>query len=72
MQRLFAIASPNQGEQAARRNEERLRFHVDNTPLAVIEWGPDMRLIRWSGGAERMFGWKSEEVLGKRMEDSWI
>ncbi len=51
----------------------RLSYHVDNSPLAVIEWGPDMRLIRWSGAAERIFGWSADEVLGKRMEDfRWI
>ena len=50
-----------------------LAYHVENTPLAVIEWGPDMRLIRWSGEAERIFGWSAGEVLGKRMEDfRWI
>ncbi len=61
---------------AERKLEElsqRLSYHIDNSPLAVIEWGPDMRLIRWSGVAERVFGWKAEEVLGKRMEDfRWI
>ena len=52
---------------------QRLTYHVDNSPLAVIEWGPDMRLTRWSGEAEHIFGWKAEEVLGKRMEDfRWI
>ena len=46
---------------------------MDNSPLAVIEWGPDMRLVRWSGAAERVFGWRAEEVLGKQMEDlRWI
>jgi PAS domain S-box-containing protein len=52
---------------------QRLTYHVDNSPLAVIEWGPDMRLIRWSGAARRIFGWKAEEVLGKRIEDfRWV
>ncbi len=51
----------------------RLTYHVDHSPLAVIEWGPDMRLTRWSSAAERLFGWKAEEVLGKRMEDfRWV
>ena len=52
---------------------QRLTYHVDNSPLAVIEWGPDMRLTRWSGAAEKVFGWTAAEVLGRRMEDlRWI
>ena len=48
-------------------------MHVENTPLGVIEWGPDFRLSRWSAEAERIFGWRAEEVLGKRMgEFRWI
>lgn len=62
-----------QAEEQLRGLTQRLTYHVDHSPLAVIEWGPDMRLTRWSGEAERLFGWKAEEVLGKRMEDfRWI
>ncbi|MBF0572031.1 MAG: PAS domain S-box protein [Candidatus Omnitrophica bacterium] len=74
------ITDRKKNEETLRQKEERLNellqrltYHVDNSPLAVIEWGPDMRLIRWSGIAEQMFGWKSQEVLGKRMDDfHWI
>ena len=60
-------------EEQLRELSQRLTYHVDNSPLAVIEWGSDMRLIRWSGEAEHIFGWKAAEVLGKRMEDfHWI
>jgi PAS domain S-box-containing protein len=60
-------------EEQLRELSQRLSYHVDHSPLAVIEWGPDMRLIRWSDEAERLFGWKAAEVLGKRMEDfRWI
>jgi PAS domain S-box-containing protein len=47
----------------------RLAFHVENTPLAVIEWDHDFRVLRWSPAAERLFGWTAAEVLGKRFSD---
>ena len=70
---LRDITERKRTEDQLRELSQRLTYHVDNSPLAVIEWGPDMRLARWSGEAERIFGWKAEEVLGKRMEDfRWI
>ena len=60
-------------EDTLRDLSKRLTYHVDNSPLAVVEWGSDMRIIRWSGAAERIFGWKAKEVLGKRIEDlHWV
>lgn len=60
-------------EEGLRELSQRLTYHVENSPLAVIEWGADMRLIRWSGTAERVFGWRAEEVIGKRIEEfRWI
>ncbi len=44
-------------EEALRESEQRLRLHLENTPMAVVEWDKDLRVIRWSGEAERMFGW---------------
>jgi PAS domain S-box-containing protein len=47
----------------------RLAFHVENTPLAVIEWDHEFRVLRWSPAAEKLFGWKAAEVLGKRFSE---
>ena len=57
-------------EQELRRTNTILSAHFDNTPLAVIEWDPDLRIVRWSGQAEAIFGWKAPEALGKR-QDGW-
>jgi PAS domain S-box-containing protein len=48
---------------------QKLTFHVENTPLAVVEWDRDYRVSRWSPQAEAIFGWKPEEVLGKQPND---
>ena len=54
-----------------RRNQEALKHansmlasHIENTPLAVIEWDADFCLQRWSGKAQNIFGWRAEEMFG--------
>ena len=46
---------------------QRLTFHVENSPLAVIELNHDFRVQRWSKQAEKLFGWQAEEVLNHRL-----
>lgn len=46
-----------------------LAAHVENTPLAVIEWDGNMRTQRWSSQAERLFHWQPEDVLGKHPDE---
>jgi len=44
---------------------QHLNFHLQNTPLGVIQWAPDFELLHWSSQAERIFGWTAQEVEGK-------
>ena len=53
-----------------RRTQDRLAFHLDNVPLAVIEWNAQWRVQQWSPQAERMFGWSASDVVG-RAWDEW-
>ena len=46
-----------------------LALHAEHTPLGVIVWDSQKRIASWSMGAEVIFGWTAEEVLGKRIED---
>lgn len=59
------ISERRSAEERSHEAHQRLAFHVENSPLAVIEWDSDFRVSRWSESAERLFGWKAEEVLGK-------
>jgi PAS domain S-box-containing protein len=55
--------------EALRESEQRLNFHVNNSPLAIIEWTTDFIVTRWSGGAEKIFGWQQSETIGKPIMD---
>lgn len=48
---------------------DRLNFHVNNSPLAVIEWDKGVIIESWSKQAESIFGWKADEVIGKKWSD---
>jgi PAS domain S-box-containing protein len=63
------ITERKHAELALRNAHQRLDYHVENSPLGFIEWGRDFQVMRWSSQAERIFGWKTEEVLGKTPMD---
>ena len=53
--------------------KQQLEAHIDNSPLAVIEFDREFRVVRWSAGAERLFGWSAAEVCGKLVTDlRWV
>ncbi|MGE5424144.1 MAG: PAS domain S-box protein [Syntrophothermus sp.] len=49
--------------------DQRLRFHYENSPLALVEWDNEFIVTRWSKRAEQMFGWKAKETLGKPIQN---
>ncbi len=53
-----------------RQCEDRLRLHVENSPLAVIEWGDGESITQWSREAVRIFGWTAGEMLGRTLRDA--
>lgn len=63
------IVERRQVELALRNALQKLSFHVENSPLAVVEWNHEFRLRHWSQKSEQMFGWKSEEVFGRLWQE---
>jgi len=73
MEILRDITMRKHHEEELRIAIEHLKFHVDNSPFAVIEFDNKFRVTKWSEKAEKMFGWKAEEIVGKTMQDvKWI
>src|SRR5215207_7690352 len=63
------ITARKQAEEAAHTAYRQLSFHVESSPLAVVEWDSDFRVSRWSKSAERLFGWNADEVIGKHVNE---
>ena len=63
------ITARKQAEEATHRAYRQLAFHVESSPLAVVEWDSDFRVSRWSASAERLFGWNAEDVIGKHVNE---
>lgn len=52
-------------EQALMESQQKLALHVEQTPLAVIEWSIDFHVTDWNPAAESIFGYTKAEVMGK-------
>lgn len=63
------ISERQRAAAALQQAHQRLTFHVENSPLAVVEWDNKFRIQRWSGQAEKIFGWNVSEVLGKHFTE---
>jgi PAS domain S-box-containing protein len=63
------IEDSKRAEDTLRLTYQRLSYHMDNTPLALIEWDKDLNIKRWSARAEEIFGWTAAEAVGKNMYD---
>jgi len=63
----FAVAKQlsQQLQTQIKQANSRREFHLENSPMAVIEWDSDFRVVRWSPMAEQIFGWSAAEVIGK-------
>jgi PAS domain S-box-containing protein len=61
------ITERKQREEWLARLNQRLLFHIQETPLGYIEWDMDIQVRVWNPAAERIFGYTSSEVLGRRI-----
>jgi PAS domain S-box-containing protein len=60
------ISNWRQAESRVRSSEERLRVLIDSAiDYAIFTMTEDGRVDSWSVGAERMFGYRAEEIIGE-------
>jgi len=65
-------ASARVADTARREEENRSRAIVDSALDAVVIMDAKGLVLDWNPAAERMFGWKREEILGRSLADHII
>lgn len=63
------ITEKRKAEEARRLADQRFALHVQQTPLAVIEWDMDFRVSEWNLAATRTFGYTRDEAIGRHAAD---
>ena len=58
-----------QKTQQLRRSNHLLWLNAANSPLAMVGWDEDFRIVQWSKRAEELFGWTSDDMMGKQFGD---
>ena len=46
---------------------QRQKLHIESTPMGVIEWDIDSRVVLWNSAAENIFGYSSHEAAGQHI-----
>ena len=54
-----------QSEMVLHDFRQRQTLLLEQTPVAIIEWDIDLNVREWNPAAERIFGYRREEVLGR-------
>ncbi|HEX8550194.1 MAG TPA: PAS domain S-box protein [Abditibacteriaceae bacterium] len=64
--RIFPRLERARAEAALIEREERLRFLVEGTQdYAMFLMDPQRRIFHWNSGAESLFGWSRDEMIGQ-------
>src|SRR5215218_5563932 len=67
---LVAIEGIGRNITERKRAEERLRYHaylLENVHDAVIAMDEQLLVTAWNKGAQEMYGWRADEVLGRNL-----
>lgn len=65
--RLGSLIQRRRAERARREADEMLRTIINVSPLAIATLDQGGKVLAWNPSAEHLFGWPSEQVVGRRI-----
>lgn len=57
------ITEKRKADLALEQIHEKLSFHINNTPMGVIEFDSNLNILQWNQQAEKIFGWTAQEIV---------
>ncbi len=63
------ITEHKRGADELAETRMRLSQHLDNSLLLVAELDASLRITRWAGRAEKMFGWSPTQAIGRTLKE---
>ena len=61
------FGAQQKAEEVLRQTSQKFEALIEASPISIVARDTDLRIVKWNAAAERMFGWKEEEVLGQVM-----
>ncbi len=59
------VSERTRAEKALMETNQALAALIESAPLAIVSMTAEHKIKSWNPAAERMFGWREEEVLGR-------
>ena len=66
---MVDISAQREAEEARQQSERKLALHIQQTPLAVIEWNLNFQVTSWNPAAERIFGYTAREAMDRHASE---
>ncbi len=63
------VTSRREQEESLQKAHAALLFHLESSSLALVEFDAELRIKSWSSQAEKIFGWRAEEVKGRLLAE---
>lgn len=63
----YDITKKKKAELALKTAHARLNFHLNNTPLGIIEFDSNLSILQWSKKAEEIFEWTADDVYNNKV-----
>jgi len=57
-------------EESLKLSQQRLLLHREQSPVGIIEWNTNFELIEWNPAAQKIFGYSTDEILGRHITDT--